>query len=253
MTAFGLACLIVVFLLTAFVSVVTGGTSLITVPLMIQLGMEPHVAVATNMATLTWLSLGGTVPFLKGDLIPKERLPALVGLTLLGSTCGALLLLAIPARTMPVVVACAMLTVVMFTLAKDDAGLSPAAGGATRASVIAGYGLTLLLGVYGGFFSGGYVAILMTVMSTCFRINFMEAVAVTKVLNLFSSLIATAVFAMRNLIDWKVGLILGVVSFCGGSAGAVVARRMNNRLLRRVFLATVIALAAKTLLYDVRS
>jgi uncharacterized protein len=110
MTAFGLACLIAVFLLTGLVSVVTGGTSLITVPLMIQLGMEPHVAVATNMATLTWLSLGGTVPFLKGDLIPRERLPALVGLTLLGSICGAFLLLAIPARAMPVVVACAMLT-----------------------------------------------------------------------------------------------------------------------------------------------
>jgi uncharacterized protein len=75
---------------------------------------------------------------------------------------------------------------------------------------------------------------------------------VTKVLNLFSSLVATAVFAMRNLIDWKLALILGVVSFRGGTAGAVVARRLNNRLPRRVFLAAVIALAAKTLLYDVR-
>lgn len=34
MTAFGFACLVAVFLLTALVSVVTGGTSLITVPVM---------------------------------------------------------------------------------------------------------------------------------------------------------------------------------------------------------------------------
>ena len=80
------------FLFTAFISVVTGGTSLITVPVMMQLGTEPHVAVATNMLSLIFLSLGGTVPFLKGEIIPRQRLPALIGLTLIGSILGALLL-----------------------------------------------------------------------------------------------------------------------------------------------------------------
>jgi Sulfite exporter TauE/SafE len=59
MTAPALVCLTAVFALTAFVSVVTGGTSLITVPVMIELGIDPHVAVATNMLTLIFLSLGG--------------------------------------------------------------------------------------------------------------------------------------------------------------------------------------------------
>ena len=70
MTALSLICLIAVFILTAFISVVTGGTSLITVPVMMQLGINPHIAVATNMLTLIFLSLGGAVPFLKGQLIP---------------------------------------------------------------------------------------------------------------------------------------------------------------------------------------
>ena len=60
MTAPALVCLIAVFVFTAFISVVTGGTSLITVPVMMQLGVNPHVAVATNMLTLILLSLGGT-------------------------------------------------------------------------------------------------------------------------------------------------------------------------------------------------
>ena len=63
-------CLLGVFLFTAFISVVTGGTSLITVPVMMQLGVEPHVAVATNMLTPVFLSLGGTVPFLKIEIVP---------------------------------------------------------------------------------------------------------------------------------------------------------------------------------------
>jgi hypothetical protein len=78
MTAFGFACLIAVFLLTALVSVVTGGSSLITVPVMMQLGIEPHVAVATNMLTLTLLSLGGTMPFLKTENRHKASLKILL-------------------------------------------------------------------------------------------------------------------------------------------------------------------------------
>jgi uncharacterized protein len=75
---------------------------------------------------------------------------------------------------------------------------------------------------------------------------------VTKVLNLCSSLIATAVFAVRGLIDWKLGLLLGVESFAGAAAGAVMARNLSNFSLRQIFVVTVIALAAKTLAYDVR-
>jgi uncharacterized membrane protein YfcA len=39
-----------VFFFTSVISVVTGSTSLITVPVMIALGIEAHVAVATNIA-----------------------------------------------------------------------------------------------------------------------------------------------------------------------------------------------------------
>jgi uncharacterized membrane protein YfcA len=49
-----LLVLVAIFFLTSVITVVTGSTSLITVPVMIALGIEAHVAVATNMA-LTFL------------------------------------------------------------------------------------------------------------------------------------------------------------------------------------------------------
>jgi uncharacterized protein len=252
MTTLGFVSLIGVFLFTAFISVVTGGTSLITVPVMIQLGIEPHVAVATNMLSLIFLSLGGTVPFLKGQIIPRNRLPLLIGLTLIGSILGALLLSVVPAKAMPFVIASAMIVVAVFSLAKGNAGVLPVAVKPSGISEAAGYGLTFILGIYGGFFSGGYVALLTAALVAFFGITFIESVAITKVLNLFSSLVATAVFAMRGLIDWRLGLILGAVSFAGAVAGAALARNLSNHALRRIFLVAVLALAAKTLLYDVR-
>ena len=251
MTALGLACLSVIFVLTAFVSVVTGGTSLITVPAMLQLGIHPHVAVATNMLTLIFLSLGGTVPFLKSQLIHRKRLPILIGVTLIGSIVGASLLLLAPPTSMPFVVAVAMIVVVVFSVSKGNAGMFVVGVEPARISEVVGYVLTLILGVYGGFFSGGYVALLTAAFVACFGMTYLEAIATTKVLNLFSSLVATAVFAVRGLIDWKLGLILGAVSFVSAAAGAALSRKLSNHNLRRIFLVAVLALAVKTLLYDV--
>jgi uncharacterized membrane protein YfcA len=58
-----LSGLIAVFFFTSVVSVVTGSTSLITVPVMIALGIEAHIAVATNMLALIFMSAGGSLPF----------------------------------------------------------------------------------------------------------------------------------------------------------------------------------------------
>ena len=101
----GLLCLVAAFFFTATISVVTGGTSLLTVPVMLSFGFEPHVAVATNMLALIFLSLGGTLPFLRGDRLPRDRLWLLIAMTLAGSLLGAWLLLVVPSKTMPLVIA----------------------------------------------------------------------------------------------------------------------------------------------------
>jgi uncharacterized protein len=250
MTLFGWICLVSVFFFTAVISVVTGGTSLITVPVMMQFGIEPHVAVATNMLALFFLSLGGTLPFLKNQTIPRKRLPSLIGLTLIGSTLGATLLLLVPSRAIPSVIATAMIVVAVFLVVQRNSGLSAPREFRSHSLETAGYVATFVLGVYGGFFSGGYVALLTAAFVTFFRMTFLEAVAVTKVLNIFSSLVATAIFAREGIINWNLGLVLGAVSCGGAVGGAFLAQRMSNVWLRRIFVTVVVAIAIKTLLYD---
>jgi uncharacterized membrane protein YfcA len=43
-----LLILVAIFFLTSLIGVVTGSTSLITVPVMIEFGIDPHVAVARS-------------------------------------------------------------------------------------------------------------------------------------------------------------------------------------------------------------
>ena len=249
-TIFPLLVLSLLFFITSVVGVVTGSNSLITVPAMFLFGIDPRVAVATNMFGLTFMAVGGTLPFLGKGTIDRRRLPALVTLTLAGSVMGALLVLVVSSRKLPLIISISMIAVAAFTLFKHDAGVVPPKVPQTRGTEVAAYALTFALGIYGGFFSGGYVTMLTAVFVALFRMTFVEAVATTKIVNVFSSLIATIVFMWRGLVDYKLGVLLGLCMFAGAFVGARVALKLNNLWLRRVFLATVILLALKILLYD---
>ncbi len=118
-----LIVLIIVFFLTCLVGVVTGSNSLITVPVMFQAGIEPKVAVATNMFGLTFMSVGATIPFLRGGVIDYRRMPWLIILTLVSSTIGAILVGLITNQSIKIIVSVSMIIVVIFTLTKRNAGV----------------------------------------------------------------------------------------------------------------------------------
>jgi uncharacterized protein len=120
----------------------------------------------------------------------------------------------------------------------------------TRPGEFAAYTLTFALGIYGGFYSGGYVTILTAVFVRLFGMQFVEAVATTKTVNAVSSLIASLIFMHKGLVDYRLGLVLGAVMFTGAFAGARIALGLNEVWLRRIFFATVMLLAAKMLLLD---
>jgi uncharacterized membrane protein YfcA len=103
MTGMQLILLVVIFFLTSAISVVTGSSSLMAVPPMLQFHIERRVALATNMFALTFMSAGGTLPFLRKPEVNHDRLPLLVALTLFGSIIGAFLLLNVPARSVPAI------------------------------------------------------------------------------------------------------------------------------------------------------
>ena len=243
MTASKLILLVVVFFLTALISVVTGSTALITVPAMIAVGIEPHVAVATNMLALVLLSLGGSLSFHGKGVIERRILPITVALTVIGSGVGAFLLLDIPTRALQLTIAGAMITVAVFSWLRHDR--DAAQHSVSTMSRMAGYGLTFALGVYGGVFSGGYVTMLTAAFVFCFGLSFLQAVATTKVINIFSSLVATAIFAWRGMVNYRLGAVLGVTMFVGAAVGAHVATRLPAVWLKRIFIVSVVGLAAK--------
>ena len=244
MTNFELIILALVFFLTSIVGVVTGSNSLITVPVMFQFGIDEKVAVATNMFGLTFMAIGGSIPFLRQGKIDVKKLSPLIVLTLIGSALGAALVGYITNQSIKLIVSVAMIAVVIFTLVRTK-------GPENKGGKHSGVGLiaTFLLAIYGGLYSGGYVTILTAVFIAFLGMSYTESVGSTKLVNVFSSSIATLVFIWQGLVDYTLGSVLAVTMFVGAYIGAHYASKMNEAWLRRIFLSTVVLLAIKTL-YD---
>lgn len=248
MAAGTLIVLIIIFLATSIVGVVTGGNSLIAVPAMFQFGIDPKVAVATNMFGLVFMSVGATIPFVRKGKIDYRKVAPLVGLTLVSSAFGATIVGLITSDAIKVIVSAAMIAVVIFTLLKRR-DRPKQAHTVSNTSLYLTYILTFLLGIYGGLYSGGYVTALTPTLVAFFGMSYSESVASTKLINVFSSLIATLVFMWQGLVDYRLGLILGVTMFVGAYVGAHFVTKLDELWIRRIFLTAVFLLAVKTL-YD---
>jgi uncharacterized membrane protein YfcA len=250
MTAGSLVALSLIYFAIALVTVVTGSTTLITVPVMLQFGIEPRIAVATNMLALSMLSFGGVLPFVGTPTIDKRRAPLLVSLTLAGSAAGALLLFAVPAKWMTLIIPVAMIGVlVLLWMEPPESAVKNAALSPTRTR--SGYAVMALLAVYGGFLSGGYATLVTVAGIVFFRYSLLRGIAMSRLLNTASSLIAVAVFAWYRIIDWRLGIALSLAGFLGGWMGSHWAQKMPAKLLRQLFIAAVAALALKALIFDV--
>lgn len=246
MNTTSLILLIVLSFITSAIGVVTGSNSLITVPVMFQFGIDPKIAVATNMFGLTFMNIGATIPFMRKGAIDYKKMSPLVVLTVISSAIGALLVGLITSQSIKLIVSIAMIAVTLFTLLKPDAGVAKVDNVGQKTKIIV-FVLTFLLGIYGGLYSGGYTTMLTAVYIALFGWTFTEAVASTKFINVFSSFVATVIFMWQGLVDYHLGLILAVTMFIAAYVGAKTVTKLNDVWLKRIFITTVLILAAKTI------
>src|SRR5438270_139397 len=148
-----IALLTVVMIVTGAIGAITGGNSLINVPLMIMVGMSSRQAVATNMFAVLFMTASATVRFARDKLISGRFVLPLCLLTAVSSAFGAELAVKLPEPVVKTIVGVSMALLVLFMAAKPQA--SARATSISPPAAALGFVLTFVLGIYGGLFSGG--------------------------------------------------------------------------------------------------
>jgi uncharacterized membrane protein YfcA len=217
---------------------ITGGTSLLTVPVMLVAGMSAGDAVATNMLVITSLSLGSVLRFRSAGVTSRNPTVGLVLVSLPGSLLGTHLAVGMNEAALRTVIAVALVGMTIVLALQPKLASRPRAS-RTRA---AGYAAMAVWAVYGGMYSGGYAMVLTQACVFFFGLSLLEAIAIAKVVNLAGSLAATVLFASYRRVQWHVGLAMSATALAGGWLGAHLALRWGPQTLRRLLFVAVAGL-----------
>ncbi|UGX86834.1 TSUP family transporter [Phyllobacterium meliloti] len=238
--------LIIAGFAAGFIDSIAGGGGLITVPALLLSGMSPVESLGTNKLQSLFGSASATIAYAqKGHVHLKSQLPSAL-MSGLGGVGGALLAGFLPGDLLR-----AFLPVLLIAIALYFA-LKPNMGDIDRSRRMAPFlfGVTIvpLIGFYDGLFGPGTGSFFMLCFVSLAGYGLLKATAHTKLLNLASNLGGFATFAFLGVINWKIGLCMGVAQFLGARVGAAMAMKNGAKIIKPLLIIVCLALATKLLL-----
>lgn len=226
------------------VNTLAGGGSLLTVPALVLLGLPGVVANGTNRvgillqsAVAAWrFRAEGVSGF--GDAL--RLLPALC----LGSAVGALWVSGLRDETFNRIFGGVMLLLLVPTLRPPRR----AEAGAPRRPwpPAVRFLVFFLIGAYGGAIQAGVGIVLVLALARS-GLDLVRANAVKVVVIFAFTAVAVPVFVIRGQVAWAPAAALTAGFVLGAAAGARLAIRGGERLIRPLLAAAVVALAARML------
>lgn len=226
-------------LLAGTVDAIAGGGGLISMPVLMSIGLPPHVAFGTNkLQGAIGTMMAARRYWRAGWIAPKDiYLGIMCGLV--GAVSGAVVNQMISGDILKKIVPVMLLIIFAYTL------LSPKLGSKDQNARISNGLFYLLFGFslafYDGFFGPGVGAFWVFLLMFFLGYNLIKATAYTKVFNLNSSMVALFCFAAGSNIDYKIGLCMAAGQVIGGQVGATLAIRKGAKLIRPLFLVMVFA------------
>jgi len=228
-------------LVAGTLNVLAGGGSFLTLPILIFLGLPPTVANGTNRVGILLQNVGAVWSFdrhgvLERDALLRVAVPAVAGAAL--GTWGALHVGdAALQRILAILMVLMSLVSIWNPRPRPDAG-----GGRVRALATAAafFGV----GIYGGFIQAGVGFLILGATSLAGR-DLVRGNAIKVFTVLCFTALSLAIFAWQGMVDWRMGLALGVGNLAGGLLGARLTVLKGHAWLRGVVTLAVIAFAVK--------
>jgi len=222
-----------------------GGASIINIPLLIVLGLPPHVAIGTDRFGVMGIGWAGLYKFHLKKIVDYRLSFLMAGPTLLGAVLGANLVFYIPENTLKVIIILTNILCLLYLILNPDIGLKEKvqSGGALKYWI--GGLLCFIIGVYGGFYGAMAGTFLAYVLIMWFGKTFIQSAANIKVASIFMTTSAAVVFFLKGAIDYPLGLALFSGCLCGAYLGAHFSDKIGNLWIKRFFMIVLTAIILK--------
>lgn len=237
-----------VSLFSAVFGTLVGGSSLVTIPVLILLGLPPHSAIGTDRFGATGIGVAGLYPFHKKGLI-HYGIGFILGIPcLLGSFIGANLALQVSPAAMKKTIAMMTLAFLVFLMVKPSRGIEKISRPLTSRVVVLGAILSLVVGIYGGFYGAGAATFLAYILILVFGQTFLESAGTLKIASIMMTLTSAITFAAHGAMHYPLAISMFAGSFIGSTAGAHYSDRIGNIWIKRIFIGVVLIMVVKLLM-----
>ncbi|GAA5316017.1 MAG: sulfite exporter TauE/SafE family protein [Candidatus Pelagadaptatus aseana] len=232
-TPFFIILLLVTGLIAGVINTLAGGGSNLTLPALMVMGMPADVANATNRVGVFLQNLVGVKAFDQHNQLPRDDLKGILLPTLVGGAVGALAASYMPVSYLKPVLLLSMLAMSLLILIRPST-VMPAEGELPKkvqGNRVAFVSL-FLAGIYGGFVQAGVGFILIAALAGSLRYDLVKTNALKMLCTGAFTLVALAVFVVRDQVMWVPGLILAVGTMVGAKIGVNLALSMSQSSLK---------------------
>jgi hypothetical protein len=238
--------LVIVGFAVGFINTVAGGGSLLSLPVLIFLGLPSNVANGTNRVAIVIQTALATAGF-KSKGVSTFPFNIYLGLSaFLGSLIGAYIAVDVTGETFNRILVIVMLSVVLIIIFSPKLNLVHLEERLTGKYLWFGTLVFFFFGIYGGFINAGLGFLMMLFLHYVNRMSLVRSNATKVVVVFVYMLAALLVFAINDLVNWKIGLILAI----GNGSGAWFASRFSVKKgdgFIKIFLVIMVVVMATKL------
>jgi len=227
---------------------VAGGGTLLTFPTLIWLGLPSINANATSTVAI-WPGTVGTIWGYRQDLSTSSpRMLALVAPSVLGGILGALLLNRTPPALFDALVPFLILFATLLFMVQEPIQrrlkISHPESHKSTKWLIGAMTFQLFVALYGGYFGAGIGILMLAALSVLGLTDIHQMNGLKALLGASVNGVAALYFIWARMVYWPEFVVMVIGAIIGGYGGALIARRIGGRAVRRIVILVGFSMAA---------
>lgn len=230
-------------LVAGYIDAIVGGGGMIALPTLLAVGIPPHAALGSNKLAGTMGVMNAARIFIKQGILKPKLWQCAIIATFIGAAVGVIVVHFFTAdfleNLIPLLITVLAIYLLIAKPLSKQYSIKNHFKPPSKSSSVMGS----VLGFYDGFFGPGTGAFWVTLLVRYYQLDLLNAVAATKILNFTSNIAALSAFIILGHIDYISGLALGSAYITGSHLGTHAAIKHGAKLIRPIFLITVITLA----------
>lgn len=235
----------VVGFIAGFINTLAGGGSILTLPAMILVGLDPTVANATNRLGIVLSAFSAAAGF-KSKKVSVMPFSLYIGLAAtIGAVLGAMIAVDFDKKLFNRVLAIIMILIVALMAVQPRIKKVIDQERLTGKSLWLSLIVFLVLGVYGGFINAGMGLLMILWLNIFNGMNLIRTNATKVLVTAIYTSAALVVFIWNDLIDWFIGLLLAFGNMVGGWMAARLSVRKGEGFIRTALIIMVALMAIR--------